>query len=417
MKNSGSETERILLAGVSQNLKDDINDTNEETLNELSELCKTANGEVVDCVVQKRQSIDPSTYIGDGKLEEIKQKCSDMGISLIVFDNELSGIQLRNLEKKTNVRVIDRSMLILDIFSKHAETAEGKIQVKLAQLRYMLPRISEMSDGLSRVGVGTGARGPGETKSEISKRYINQRIKALSSRLSEIEKNRHIKKAARKKSQVLQIALVGYTNAGKSSLMNVLTNESTTGDNKLFSTLDTKSVRFELPDGTDAVVIDTVGFIRKLPHHLIKAFHSTLEESMDADIILHVIDVSSKEYKNHIKVVDEIIYGFPSGKDKKVIRVYNKTDKVETLSLLPDDGVCISAVNKIGIDALISSVIRINSENKSIVRLKIPQSEYKLLSDLYSHENVVKKQFTENYIYVTAEIDKKNISKYKNFLI
>lgn len=416
MQNNKQEEERILLVGVNQNLKDDINDTTEDTLEELKELCKTAGGKVIDYVIQKRQSLDPATYIGEGKIEEIKQICANKEIDLIVFDNELNGIQLRNLEKSIGVRIIDRSMLILDIFSKHADTAEGKIQVKLAQLKYMLPRISELSQGISRAGVGVSARGPGETKSEISKRYISQRIKVLSNQLKEIDKNRQIKRRSRKKSEILQIALVGYTNAGKSSLLNALTEEQAIEENKLFSTLDTRSVRLDLPNGTKSVIIDTVGFIRKLPHHLIKAFHSTLEESMDADILLHVIDISSKEYKSHMKVVEEIISGFHNVKSNKIIKVYNKIDKLPTFSPLPNDGVCISAVNKIGIDTLISNIINVNFENKVQVKLKIPQSEYKLISDLYANENIIKKQFTEDYIYVTAEINRKNITKYEKYM-
>ena len=267
----------------------------EVSINELAELADTANAKVVGTIIQKRPAYDPATCMGAGRLEELKEQLEALEAELVIFDHELTGVQVRNIEQILDVRVIDRTTLILDIFAQRARTKEGKLQVELAQQKYRLPRLTGMGTALSRLGGGIGTRGPGETKLETDKRHIRKRISYLEAELDELKKHRSFSRSRRKKDGVLCAAIVGYTNVGKSTLLNALTDAGVLAENKLFATLDITSRAIELPDGRSVMLVDTVGLIRRLPHNLVEAFKSTLEEAAAADLILNVQDLSSPE--------------------------------------------------------------------------------------------------------------------------
>ena len=307
MEETLKEQDKVIIAGVHTGALNGLDDTTEESMRELSELVETAGGIVVGEMVQNRQVVETGTYFGEGKLEELKNAAETLEADMIVVDDELTGSQIRNIADATGVSVIDRNTLILDIFAQRAKSAEGKIQVALAQLKYMLPRLSGMGKALSRQGGGIGTRGPGETKLESDRRHIMRRVTALSEELSEIEKRRDFARQRRKKDGVKTAAIVGYTNAGKSTLLNIMTGAEVTARNRLFETLDLTGRALELTDSRSVRLIDTVGFIRRLPHQFIEAFKSTLEEASSADIIIHVIDSSSPEMENHIEVVRKLL--------------------------------------------------------------------------------------------------------------
>ena len=319
--------ERAILAGVHTGSLDPLEDTTEETIAELARLADTAEAEVVGTMIQNKSAIEKATYLGEGKIEELKNACDTLDANLVIFDDELSPIQIRNLEQALGVRVIDRSMLILDIFARHADTGEGKIQVELAQLRYLLPRLTGMGSKLSRLGAGIGTRGPGETKLETDRRHIYKRISHLKAELEKVQKHRDLLRARRKKENRYILALVGYTNAGKSTLLNRLTGATVYAQDKLFATLDPTMRGLTLSDKREVMLVDTVGFIRKLPHHLIEAFKSTLEETVYADALLIVADGADPEVDVHLAVVSRLLSDLGAG-DKPRLIVFNKTDKL-----------------------------------------------------------------------------------------
>ena len=300
----------------------------EASLAELFELAESAGAEPVASVSQKLKHIDPATCVGSGKLEEIKDYCAAEDIDLLIFDLELSPVQIRNIEKETDVRVIDRTMLILDIFALRAKSREGKLQVELAQLKYMMPRLTGKGIEMSRLGGGIGTRGPGETKLETDRRHIKRRMETLKEQLSDVEEHRHQLRSRRGKDGVITVAIVGYTNAGKSTLMNTLTDAGVLSEDKLFATLDPTSRALKLPCGVSVMLIDTVGLVRRLPHHLVEAFKSTLEEAAQADIILNVCDASSEESRLHLEVTRDLLASL-SSLDKPIIPVLNKSDLLE----------------------------------------------------------------------------------------
>ena len=326
--------ERAILAGVHIGAADPLDDSTEESLAELARLADTAGAQVVGMMLQNRPSADNALYLGEGKLEELKQAKEGLDANLVIFDDELSPIQLRNIERVLGCKVIDRSMLILDIFARHAVTREGKIQVELAQLRYMLPRLLGMGTALSRLGAGIGTRGPGETKLESDRRHIRRRIGHLQTELKEIKNHRDLLRRRREKEEVPVVALVGYTNAGKSTLLNAMTGAQVLAADKLFATLDPTIRALPLPDGREPLLVDTVGFIRKLPHHLIEAFKSTLEEAVYADLLVIVIDSASEEYQRHIQVVNGILNDIGAG-GKPTIYLFNKIDQEAENVVLP----------------------------------------------------------------------------------
>lgn len=366
------------------------------SLDELAELTDTAGGEVVCRVTQKRPAYDSATCIGGGRLEEMAVLCENEDIDQIIFDCELTATQIRNIEDVCKVHTIDRTMLILDIFAQRATTHEGRLQVEIAQNKYRLPRLAGMGINLSRQGGGIGTRGPGETKLETDKRHIRTRIASLSEELKQIEKRRGLMRARRKKDGVLVAAIVGYTNVGKSTLLNTLTQAGVLAENKLFATLETTSRSIELPDGRSVMLVDTVGLIRRLPHHLVEAFKSTLEEAANADVILHVCDASADDCGEQAKVTLELLKelgceGIP------VITILNKCDKVpyaDSLDIADEDNaVKMSAKNGEGIDALLSAIEKALVQNSVRCRLLLPYDKAGLLNTI----RVDGKVFSEDY--------------------
>lgn len=369
-------------------------DSDEVSLKELSDLCEATGAEVVGTVSQNREAYDPRTVIGKGKVEELKNAVMALSADTVVFDCELSGAHTRNLEDELNVKVIDRSRLILDIFALRATTGEGKCQVELAQLMYNLPRLSGIGKSLSRLGGGIGTRGPGETQLETDKRHIKERISSLKKELSEIEKNRTVQRKQRMKNDVINIALVGYTNAGKSSLLNALTQSEQFVKDMLFATLDPLSKRFALPDGREAVITDTVGFIRKLPHHLIEAFKSTLEEAKNADIILHVIDSSDPNCDLRIKTVEKILAELKIPEDIPVLKVYNKIDKIdEDEFYIPKDSIMISAKKGKNLDKLLNIVTEKTKTTETEKWILIPYDKSGLVSKIHDELKVLETEY------------------------
>ncbi len=325
----------------------------EESLEELRELAKTAGAEVIGVFTQNRPSRDTATCIGSGRLEEIKDFCHQNEADLLIFDCELTPRQVANIERETDIHTIDRTMLILDIFAMRARTSEGKLQVELAQLRYMLPRLTGKGIELSRLGGGIGTRGPGETKLETDRRHIRRRIEALSEKLEQVEKHRELLRSRRKKDEIVTAAIVGYTNAGKSTLLNTLTQAGVLAEDMLFATLDATARALELPSGASVMLVDTVGFIRNLPHHLIKAFRSTLAEAAQADIIINVCDASSPVCLEQLEVTTDLLSQLGAG-STPTITVLNKCDKEGIQPGLK--GVRISAKTGEGLPELLTAI-------------------------------------------------------------
>ena len=416
IKSNEIKKERVLLAGVHLGLKNIIEDTTDESMKELQELVKTAGGEVVCEVVQNKSELESGTYMGEGKLEEIKMAIDELLVDCVVFDDELSPIQLRNISEILGVKVLDRSMLILDIFAMRAKSGEGKIQVELAQLKYRLPRLRGMGVEMSRTGAGIGTRGPGETKLETDRRHIHKRIQALTEELEELKKHRALLRSRRKKDGVVSVALVGYTNAGKSTLLNALTDADVFAEDKLFATLDPTSRALELEDGRKILLVDTVGFIRKLPHHLIEAFKSTLEEAVVADVLLHVVDSSNAEYKNQIVVVNEVLKDI-GAEQKPEIMVYNKCDKTDIGEFNADNAVFISAKYKKGLDKLIWAIGETAPGKKQEITICIPYSQGSLVSELHNTQKVLSEDFTDVGTKLTLLADSITYNKLREYIV
>ena len=406
MDHKEENKEKVIIAGLHTGSRDYINDTTDESMRELAELVDTAGGEVVGEMVQNRPMPEGATYLGEGKLMELKLAIEDTDATLVVFDDELSPIQLRNISDILGVRVLDRSMLILDIFAMRARSGEGKLQVELAQLKYQLPRLRGMGLELSRTGGGIGTRGPGETKLESDRRHIRTRIAALEEQIREIKKHRDLLRKRRRKDGHIVCAIVGYTNAGKSTLLNRLTDAGVFAEDKLFATLDTTSRAITLEDNRQIIMIDTVGFIRKLPHYLIEAFKSTLEEAAEADFIIHVIDASSSEADNRIKVVCDVLDEIGAG-GKPYINVYNKCD-LQNCSIASDNGgknVFISAKTGQGIADLMAAIADTAPGKKFERELLIPYSDGGVLNELHKNEKVLDEEYRGDGVYKKVLID------------
>ena len=386
----------------------------ERSLDELEGLLKTAGGECVAKLTQNKEAPDPRTMIGTGKAAELAYLCSVNDVSLVVFDCELSPSQIRNLETimGDKVRVIDRSMLILDIFALHAVTGEGKLQVELAQLKYTAPRLMGRGAELSRLGGGIGTRGPGESQLETDRRHLHRRIHALEEQIAEMAKNRKTMRAARQRSDVVEVAIVGYTNAGKSTLLNKLTDAGILAEDKLFATLDPTTRKYTLPCGESVLLTDTVGFINKLPHHLVSAFHSTLEEATLADILLIIIDVSDPCYREQLKVTEDLLSELSAG-DKPKLYVFNKCDRgfaeLREMGRAAEDDrfVYISATTGQGIDSLISKLEALVTDGKKRVTYFIPNSDGGALNTLYRVATVESVDYGADGITVLALADAK----------
>ena len=403
-----AEPERAILVGLENN-------EGYDTLAELAELTKTAGAVVVASVMQKRNSIDNATYIGSGKAEELSLTASALEADIFIFDDELTPAQAHNLEGILGTRVIDRTALILDIFAKRAQSREGKLQVELAQLKYELPRILGKGLVLSRQGSGAIARGPGETKLENDRRRIRRRIYELEQALEEIDKQRGLRRVRREKNPVPMIALVGYTNAGKSTLLNRLTEAGVLAEDKLFATLDPVVRQAMLPGGTSVLFSDTVGFINKLPHDLIDAFRSTLEEVANADLILHIIDVSSPYYDKQIAVVEDVLSGLDAGNTPS-IRVYNKIDAVEEPPA-PRDGVCcISAKNGKGVPELLAQAEAALTAKRTKIEMLIPYDKYEAVAFIKAEGTVISESHEEDGTKICAMLDESGVWKLKRIL-
>ena len=417
MEKNEEKQEKVIIAGVHRGLKDHLSDTTEQSMAEIYELVKTAGGAVVGEMVQNKPDIESATYMGEGKLEELKTAVETLEADAVVFDDELSPVQMRNITDLLGVKVLDRSMLILDIFAMRALSREGKLQVELAQLKYRLPRLRGFGAEMSRTGAGIGTRGPGETRLESDRRHIRRRIGALEEEIAEVSKHRELIRERRKKDGVITAALVGYTNAGKSTLLNTLTDAQVFAEDKLFATLDPTSRAIVLDDNRQILLVDTVGFIRKLPHHLIEAFKSTLEEAVVADVLLHVIDASSEDTDDQIAVAEQVLSDIGAS-NKPIIEVFNKCDKTGEEELKSGKNrVYISAKYKKNIDKLLSAIADAAPGRKIKVKALIPYSAGALMSELHETQKVISEEYSENGTEAELMVDAKMYDKIKEYII
>ncbi len=420
MHETEKEIEKVILCGVHTGSLNTLEDTTEESMAELRELAYTARAEVVGEMIQNKDHPEAATYFGEGKMEELRMAAESLGATLLIFDDELTGSQIRNIENYTHVRTIDRSTLILDIFAQRAISKEGKIQVELAQLKYSLPRLSGMGIELSRLGGGIGTRGPGETKLESDKRHIHRRINSLEAELKEIQAHRDLQRSRREKDNVVVAALVGYTNAGKSTILNYFTDSEVLAENMLFATLDPTMRKLSLPDGRNAVIVDTVGFIRKLPHHLIEAFKSTLDEAVLADVLIHVIDSSNPEMYSQMRVVDNLIQTLGC-RAQRIIAVFNKCDVAPPLSPRPEgnytDFVSVSAKSGEGMNELIELLHDALPGKKKEVEVLIPYSDSKTAALLHEGEVILEESYEAEGTKIKLLADEALYARLRQYII
>lgn len=407
--------EKVILIAVEKE-----NENAEENLEELEELALTAKAIILDKIIQKRENVHPASYIGKGKIEEVKQKIYELNATGVICDDELSPAQMRNLEKALDCKVMDRTMVILDIFAQRASSKEGKIQVELAQLRYRLSRLAGSGEYLSRLGGGIGTRGPGEKKLETDRRHIRNRIGQLKKELQELESHRELVRARRKKVGIPLVSIVGYTNAGKSTLLNALSGADVLIEDKLFATLDPTTRKVKLPGGSEILLTDTVGFIRKLPHHLIEAFKSTLEETQYGDILLHVVDSTAKNIEKKMETVYETLAKLKV-LGKPVITLYNKCDKLTT-GLLPIDPkaektIKISAKNKEGLDELLQAIEEILKAGRKEIKALIPYSDIGILQLIRGEGERLIEEYRPEGIYIKANVNQRIYNKLEKYLI
>lgn len=397
--------ERVILIGVKTYDSDDT----ESCLLELGELIKTAGAVVVGTVIQNREAIHPGTYIGKGKIQEVKDLAIEVGATGVVCDDELSPAQLKNLEEELDIKVMDRTLVILDIFAGRAQTNEGKIQVELAQLKYRLSRLAGLGSSLSRLGGGIGTRGPGEKKIEMDRRLIRDRIAQLGKELEDVKKHREVARARRSQDATPVVAIVGYTNAGKSTLLNHMTDADVLSEDKLFATLDPTTRLLELEGGQQVLLTDTVGFIRKLPHHLIDAFRSTLEEAKYADIILHVVDSSNPDRDIQMATVYRTLADLKV-ENKPVVTLFNKIDKLEEMPKLFDEKadktIKISAKQEIGFDKIKEVLEEILRESKVYIRQTFDFNDAGKIQQIRKYGQLLKEEYTAQGIFIEAYVPK-----------
>ena len=418
-----NKAERAVLVGLSCPGFSAEQDTDERTMDELRALAETAGAEAVAMTIQRRPAPDARTFIGEGKAEEVKMLAQANEATLILFDNELSPSQTRNLEELIGCTVLDRSALILDIFAQRARTGEGKLQVELAQYQYILPRLAGMWTHLVRQTAGggkspIGTRGPGETQLETDRRHIRQRIDKLKADLEQVRQVRAVQRRQRKKTELPMVAIVGYTNAGKSTLLNTLTGAGIPANDRLFDTLDPTTRKKRISDTQEILLSDTVGFIRKLPHHLVSAFKATLEELAYADLLLHVVDVSDEDWRIQAETVDRVVAQL-GAQDIPRLMVYNKADKCEPDAIpyfRPDEGVAISAKTGEGIDNLLAAIEHALGRGKHKVKLCIPYSDGAVLDMLHREAQIVSTEYAAAGTVVEAVVDEKTYGRVRDYL-
>lgn len=414
-------SERAILIGMEWGRNDSLW-TVDDSLEELKQLADTAGATVIKKFIQKRPKPDPAFFIGRGKVQELALYAQQENIDLCIFDDELSPAQQRNIESVMGIRILDRTALILDIFAQRARTNEGKLQVELAQLQYTLPRIMGKGLMLSRLGGGIGTRGPGETKLEVDRRRIRDRIAFIKDQIEKVKAVRSLHRSNRKKNNVFEVSLVGYTNAGKSTLLNTLTNSDIYAKDQLFATLDPTTRQLTLPNKQEIIITDTVGFIQRLPHQLIAAFRSTLEVVTEADLLVHVIDVSHELYKEQAAAVHEVLKEI-GAETKPVITVYNKIDKLPPDSKLADrlaleeDTVCISAAKKLNLETL-QQMIESHLKSKAVeVTLCIPYAETAKAAQLHETANVLEQEYTENGAVMKVILPVEDLEAYNEYIL
>ena len=409
--------ERAVLVGLNADCFTQEQTATDETLEELEALLETAGGFCTGKVIQNRHTPDSHSFIGEGKALEVKMLAEATQSTMVVFDNELSPKNIRALEEIIGVTVLDRSALILDIFAQRAKTKEGRLQVELAQYKYLLPRLSGMGISLSRQGGGIGTRGPGETKLESDRRHIRERINRLEDELEQVRKVRGVQRERRRKNSVPVVAIVGYTNAGKSTLLNRLTDAGIPANNRLFDTLDTTSRQLTVSDNLDVILSDTVGFIAKLPHHLVNAFHATLEELEYADLLLHVIDSADPNRELHISVVEKLIAKLAKP-ETPVLRVFNKADLVSMEDIpVGSDVVAISAKRGMGMDTLLKAIEAALGHARHHVQLRLPYSMGGMVETLHSGAKVNNVEYTGEGIEIDVVLDEILYGRLKNYVV
>ncbi|MCI5526829.1 MAG: GTPase HflX [Oscillospiraceae bacterium] len=385
------------------------------SLDELEELAQTAGAVVLGKISQKRPAVDKTTCVGSGMLEQIKNQAAALGANLLIFDHELTASQLRNIEEATDLAVVDRTTLILDIFAQRARSREGKLQVELAQQKYRLPRLMGQGTALSRLGGGIGTRGPGESKLESDRRHIRRRIESLEEQLRDLERQRSTRRARRKKDGVITVAIVGYTNVGKSTLLNTLTNAGVLAEDKLFATLDPTARALTLPDGRTIMLIDTVGLVRRLPHQLVEAFQSTLEEAADADLLLHVCDISSPEADDQIEVTRRLLdelgcTGTP------VVTALNKCDQLESMPVIMGSGtVLISARTGYGLNRLLEAMAKALPPSQLRMRLLLPYEKAALAAEIRESGKIFSEEYTPDGLLLDALVSTRISWKLEDF--
>ena len=409
------QIERAVLVGLSCPSFNTDQDADERTMDELRALAETAGAEAVAMTLQRRPAPDARTFIGEGKAEEVKQLAEMNDASLILFDNELSPSQMSNLEELTGRTVLDRSALILDIFAQRARTGEGKLQVELAQYQYILPRLAGMGKAMSRLGGGIGTRGPGESKLESDRRHIRSRIDKLRRDLEQVRQVRSVQRRQRKKAELPLVAIVGYTNAGKSTLLNTLTGAGIEANDRLFDTLDPTTRKKRISDTQEILLSDTVGFIRKLPHHLVSAFKATLEELSYADVLLHVIDISNPDWEEQARVVDELICQL-GAEQTPCIRVFNKCDAY--LGILPhgEDVICLSAKSGEGVQELVQRLSALLDRGNHKVTLRIPYSDAGIMDLLNREAAVTSLEYLDDGIKAEVTVPPEVFGKVKRYI-
>ena len=408
--------ERAVLVGLNADCFTKEQTATDASLEELEALLETAGGFCTGKVLQNRHTPDSHSFIGEGKAREVRMLVEATESTMVVFDNELSPGHIRALEDILGVTVLDRSALILDIFAQRAKTKEGRLQVELAQYKYLLPRLSGMGASLSRQGGGIGTRGPGETKLESDRRHIRERIARLQSELEQVRQVRSVQRERRMKNSVPVVAIVGYTNAGKSTLLNKLTDAGIPANNRLFDTLDTTSRQLSVSDTLDVILSDTVGFISKLPHHLVDAFRATLEELEYADLLLHVIDAADPDREAHIQVVDSLIAKLAKP-GTPVLQLYNKADLVESVDIpIGEDVVAISAKKGTGTDKLLSAIEKALGHSRHHIEVLIPYSMGGTLDILHNNAQVLGVDYTEKGILVDAVVDPILYGRLKDYI-